>query len=71
MGEIATKRIPVTPDTWEKLSELKKPGETFDALIDQMITHEQQIRLFADIKRIEDRGNYIPFDTFKAELEGA
>ncbi len=70
MSEIATKRIPVTPETWKKLSELKGPGVTFDALIEQMITHEQQMRLFEDIKKIEKRGNYISLDRFRDELEG-
>jgi hypothetical protein len=49
---------------------LKGPGESFNALIEHMITHEQQIRLFEDIKKIEERGNYISLDRFREELVG-
>jgi len=69
MVEIATKRIPVTPETWEKLSEMKRPGQTYDELLGQMIVHEQCIRFHDDMKRTEQHGKFIPLDEFEAFLE--
>jgi len=47
--EIATKRLAVKPSTWEALSNLKKPGETFDDLLISLITAEQRQRLIHDL----------------------
>lgn len=42
MSSVQTyKRIPVSPRTWEKLSILKKPGETFDHLIADLIEERE------------------------------
>lgn len=45
----ATKRIPVTPSTWERLSLLKRPGESFDDLILYLIESGQKQRLMDDL----------------------
>ena len=68
MGEIATKRIPVTPETWEKLSEMKRPGQTYDELLEQMIVHEQCIRFHEDMKKAEHHGKFIPLEEFEVLL---
>jgi hypothetical protein len=47
--EIATKRVAVKPSTWESLSNLRKPGETFDELIVSLIATEQRRRLYHDL----------------------
>jgi hypothetical protein len=47
--EIATKRLAVKPSTWEALSNLRKPGETFDELLVSLITIEQRQRLIQDL----------------------
>ena len=47
--EIATKRLAVKPSTWEALSNLRKPGETFDELLVSLITTEQRHRLSHDL----------------------
>ena len=47
--EIATKRLAVKPSTWEALSNLRKPGETFDELLVSLITIEQRHRLSHDL----------------------
>lgn len=47
--EIATKRVAVKPRTWEALSNLRKPGETFDDLVMSLITNEQRLRLYNDL----------------------
>ena len=47
--EIATKRLAVKPSTWVALSNLRKPGETFDELLVSLITIEQRHRLSQDL----------------------
>ena len=34
---LATKRIPVTPDTWKGLARLKEAGQSYDELLRDMI----------------------------------
>lgn len=59
MGEVADKRIPVTREVWEGLSDLKSPGETFANLLAEMIEHEKKRRLFLDMDRIEEEGTFV------------
>ena len=59
MGEAADKRIPVTREVWEDLSDLKRPGETFANLLAEMIEHEKKRRLFLDMERIEREGSFV------------
>jgi hypothetical protein len=47
--QIANKRVAVKPSTWEALSNLRKPGETFDELLVSLITIEQRHRLSHDL----------------------
>jgi len=55
----ATKRIPVTEKVWLEISELKRPGQTFDELLSDMAEHEKKNRLLSDMKRIEERGDFV------------
>ncbi len=59
MSEVADKRIPVTKEVWEGLSDLKSPGETFAQLLEEMIEHEKKLRLFLDMEKIEREGNFV------------
>lgn len=59
MGEVADKRIPVTREVWEGLSDLKRPGETFAVLLAEMIEHEKKLRLFREMDRIEREGTFV------------
>jgi len=52
------KRIPVTEDTWQAIGELKAPHQTYDQLLQDMITAEHARRLTQDIRSIRDRGKY-------------
>lgn len=47
---IANKRVAVKPSTWEALSNLRKPGETFDELLVSLIATEQRHRLIHDLE---------------------
>jgi hypothetical protein len=55
----ATSRIPVSKVVWEELAGLKKPGETYDHLLEEMIEREKKNRLFEDMDRIEKRGRFV------------
>lgn len=52
------KRIPVSESVWKRLSELKKPGQTFDQLLDDLIEREKKYRLLQDMKRIEEEEDF-------------
>lgn len=49
----ATSRIPVPRAVWAELSSLRKPGETYGHLLEEMIEQEKKKRLFEDMDRIE------------------
>ncbi|MDO8873853.1 MAG: hypothetical protein Q7V05_14160 [Methanoregula sp.] len=52
--EIAVKRVALKPSTWELLSNLRKPGQTFDDLVGSLITAEQKQRLMNDLDEAAD-----------------
>ena len=45
----ATKRIPVTEPTWKSLHQLRKPGQTYDELLAEMIELKQRQNLTDDL----------------------
>ncbi|MCK9593648.1 MAG: hypothetical protein M0Q91_16725 [Methanoregula sp.] len=47
--ETAVKRVALKPGTWESLSNLKKPGQTFDDVVGSLILCEQRRRLMHDL----------------------
>ena len=57
-AECSTKRIPVRPRTWEELYELRKPGQTFDQVLSDMVAHEKKRRLFEDADRKMRDGHF-------------
>ncbi len=56
---LATKRVPVTETVWAELSGLKRPGETFSQLLEEMIEHEKHVRLIQHLKKIADEGDFV------------
>jgi predicted CopG family antitoxin len=56
---IATKRLAVTESVWAELSDLKRPGETFSQLLEEMIEREKKARLIAHLKKIADEGDFV------------
>jgi hypothetical protein len=55
----ATSRIPVSRAVWAELAGLKKPGETYDHLLADMVEREKRDRFFEDMDRIEKRGKFV------------
>jgi hypothetical protein len=56
---LATKRVAVTEPVWAELSDLRKPGETFNQLLAEMIDREKKARLIEHLKRIADEGDFV------------
>ncbi len=58
--ECATKRIPVCPSTWETVHQLRKPGQTFDDVINELIRKNSETRLIEETRRIRKRNKFVP-----------
>ena len=58
--ECATKRIPVCPSTWETVHQLRKPGQTFDDVINELIRKNSEIRFIEETQRIRKRNKFVP-----------
>ncbi|MDD5187604.1 MAG: hypothetical protein PHF57_05295 [Methanoregula sp.] len=63
--QCATKRIPVSTSTWETVHQLRKPGETYDDVIRELIRRDSEIRLIEEMERIRKRGNYVPLSEIR------
>jgi hypothetical protein len=58
----ATKRIPVTKKIWEELSALKEAGQTYDALLSDMVEDYKKAKLFQEMRAIEERGEFVELE---------
>lgn len=58
----ADKRIPVTEERWEELHDLKGPGQTYDELLAELVEEHKKARLFRDVTRIREEGEFEPLD---------
>jgi len=58
-SECATKRIPVCPSTWETVHQLRKPGQTYDDVINELIRKNSENLLIEETKRIRKRNKYV------------
>lgn len=58
----ANKRIPVTEDRWEALHELKKPGQTFDELLEELIEEYKEQQLAEMVRTKREDGEFTEVD---------
>lgn len=58
----ADKRIPVTEERWRELHELKEPGQTYDDLLSELVEEHKKARLFRDLNRIREEGEFEPLE---------
>lgn len=49
----ATKRIPVSEETWKELARIKEAGQTYDKLLQELIEEKKKKRLEEDIAEWE------------------
>ena len=68
-SEGATKRIPVTPEVWESLSKLKRPGQTYDSLLEEMIALKEEHDFLKHLEEIEKSGDFVSLDEAARELD--
>ena len=68
MVETANKRIPVTEEIWAALSDLKRPGQTYDTLLAEMIAIKQERDFLAQIEEIEKTGQFVTLSDAAKEL---
>ena len=54
----ATKRIPVSEPVWRMLSELKKPGQTYDSLLEEIVENEKHLRFIREMDKIESESDF-------------
>jgi hypothetical protein len=59
-SECATKRIAVTPSTWRTVHQLRKPGQTYDDVINELIRRDSESRLIEETQRIRKRNKFVP-----------
>jgi predicted CopG family antitoxin len=57
----ANKRIPVTESVWIDLCDLKAAGQTYSQLLEEMIEDRKKARLFRDMEKIEEEGDFVEF----------
>lgn len=50
----ATKRIPVTEERWKELNELKRAGETYDELLEELIQEHQRRQLAERAREVRE-----------------
>jgi predicted CopG family antitoxin len=69
MAELAYKRIPVTEEIWESLSEMKRPGQTYDRLLSEMIALKQEHDFLTHIEEVKKTGEFMTLDEVAKELK--
>lgn len=50
----ATKRIPVSEETWKKLGKEKEPGQTWDQLLEDLRIEAEKARLAKNAKEMKE-----------------
>ncbi|MCX6685768.1 MAG: hypothetical protein NTV10_03825 [Methanoregula sp.] len=68
MSEVANKRIPVTEKIWESLSKLKRPGQTYDSLLEEMIALKEEHDFLIHLEEIEKTGDFVSLSEAAREL---
>lgn len=50
----ATKRIPVSEETWKKLGKDKEPGQTWDELLEEMRIEKEKAKTLERLKEAKE-----------------
>ncbi|MFA5331753.1 MAG: hypothetical protein WC342_05195 [Methanoregula sp.] len=56
-----TKRIPVSTSTWQSVHQLKKPGQTYDDVIRDLVRKSSEDLLVKETKKICKRGKFVEY----------
>ena len=55
----ATKKISVSEEVWRELQALKKPNQTFNDLLIELLDREKKRKLVRDMKKIEEEEEFV------------
>ncbi len=58
----APKRIPASEEVWAEISELKRPGRTFDDFLSSTVEQEKKRRFIEEMDRVEVEGDFVELD---------
>jgi predicted CopG family antitoxin len=58
----ANKRIPVTEERWRELHDLKEPGQTWDEVIEDLVTEHKERRLAEMVREKREQGDFEKVD---------
>ena len=58
----ATKRIPVTEETLEKIKKLGHKGQTYDELLNEMAEAYKRKKFLQMLKERREEGEFVEFD---------
>lgn len=62
----ADKRIPVTEERWKQLHDLKRPGQTYDELLEELVQERNRKKMADKIRQVRENGaeaeGYVPLD---------
>jgi predicted CopG family antitoxin len=53
-----TKKISVSEHVWVSLYDLKKPGQTYDSLLEEMVNHEKELKFLQEMDKIESEADF-------------
>lgn len=56
------KRIPVSEERWKELGELKRAGQTYDELLDELIGRYRDHRLAQMVRETREHGRFVELD---------
>jgi len=56
-----TKRIPVSSSTWQSVHQLKKPGQTYDDVIRDLVRKSSEDLLVKETNKICKRGKFVEY----------
>ena len=59
MNASKTKKISVSEEVWKELQALRKPNQTFNDLLIELLDKEKKRRLVRDMRRIEEEEEFI------------
>jgi predicted CopG family antitoxin len=68
-NEVGDKRIPVTTEVWESLSRLKRPGQSYNSLLEEMIALKEEHGFLMHLEDIEKSGDFVSLADAARELD--
>ncbi|MGB7992809.1 hypothetical protein [Methanoregula sp.] len=68
MKEVVNKKILVTEETWESFLNLKKPGQTYNGPLAEMIALKQKHDFLTHLEEVKKIGQFVSLEQVAREL---